>query len=211
MKKRLSPGSPWRPARPLSWLSIRRDSWRSVPSMNRPPACLTSSASSFIAALYSALYLIYVSLALRISSLSVSAKPVASLMRASSMPSFLILAFARYSALPPSIISVPRPAMLVAIVTAPFLPACATISASRSWFFAFSTSCFMPFFLSIEERSSDFSIVIVPTSTGWPLAWHSSIWRITALYLPSSFLYTWSSWSILAIGLLVGISITSSA
>ena len=37
------------------------------------------------------------------------------------------------SALPPSWISVPRPAMLVAIVTAPGLPACAMIAASCSW------------------------------------------------------------------------------
>ena len=31
-KKRLSPGSPWRPERPRSWLSMRRLSWRSLPS-----------------------------------------------------------------------------------------------------------------------------------------------------------------------------------
>ena len=31
-KKRDSPGSPWRPERPRSWLSMRRDSWRSVPT-----------------------------------------------------------------------------------------------------------------------------------------------------------------------------------
>jgi len=29
-------GSPWRPERPRSWLSMRRDSWRSVPMMCRP-------------------------------------------------------------------------------------------------------------------------------------------------------------------------------
>ena len=38
------PGSPWRPERPRSWLSMRRLSWRSVPSTNRPPA---ASAFSF--------------------------------------------------------------------------------------------------------------------------------------------------------------------
>ena len=32
------PGSPWRPERPRSWLSMRRLSWRSVPSTNSPPA-----------------------------------------------------------------------------------------------------------------------------------------------------------------------------
>ena len=63
-KKRVSPGSPWRPERPRSWLSMRRDSWRSVPITYRPPASTTPS---------------------------------------------------------PSLMSTPRPAMLVAIVTAPVL------------------------------------------------------------------------------------------
>ena len=48
------------------------------------------------------------------------------------------------SLLPPSMMSVPRPAMFVATVTAPLRPACATICASRSWCFALSTSCGMP-------------------------------------------------------------------
>ena len=48
------------------------------------------------------------------------------------------------SALPPSRMSVPRPAMLVAIVTLPLRPACATISASCAWYFALSTTCLMP-------------------------------------------------------------------
>src|SRR2546425_10497634 len=39
----------------------------------------------------------------------------------------------------PSLMTVPRPAMLVAIVMEPGWPACATISASRSWYLAFST------------------------------------------------------------------------
>ena len=37
-KKRELPGSPWRPERPRSWLSMRRASCRSVPMMCRPPA-----------------------------------------------------------------------------------------------------------------------------------------------------------------------------
>src|SRR6266853_1637929 len=45
------------------------------------------------------------------------------------------------SALPPSRISVPRPAMLVAIVTEPLRPACATNSASCAWYFAINTTC----------------------------------------------------------------------
>ena len=72
------------------------------------------------------------------------------------------------SGLPPSMMSVPRPAMLVATVTAPLRPAWATIAASRSWYFAFSTSCGTPLRLSILDRSSDFSTLVVPTSTGCP-------------------------------------------
>ena len=44
------------------------------------------------------------------------------------------------SGLPPSRMSVPRPAMLVAMVTMPRRPAWATISASRSWNLALSTT-----------------------------------------------------------------------
>ena len=65
--------------------------------------------------------------------------------------------------------SVPRPAMLVEIVTDPLRPACATISASRSCCFAFSTLCFTPRFLSRFASRSEVSIEIVPTSTGWPV------------------------------------------
>ena len=43
-KNWLEPGSPWRPERPRSWLSMRRLSWRSVPRMCRPPAATTSLA-----------------------------------------------------------------------------------------------------------------------------------------------------------------------
>ena len=74
----------------------------------------------------------------------------------------------------------PRPAMLVAMVTAPKRPACATISASRSWYFAFSTTCLMPCFLSRTDRCSDFSIEMVPTSTGRPCRLSSSISLTTA-------------------------------
>ena len=44
-KKRDEPGSPWRPARPRSWLSMRRASWRSVPSTCSPPSSRTRRAS----------------------------------------------------------------------------------------------------------------------------------------------------------------------
>ena len=80
----------------------------------------------------------------------------------------------------PRMMSVPRPAMLVAMVTAPKRPAWATISASRSWYFAFSTTCLMPAFLSREDRCSDFSMEMVPTSTGRPESCSSSISLTTA-------------------------------
>ncbi len=72
------------------------------------------------------------------------------------------------SGLPPSRMSVPRPAMLVAMVTVPRRPAWATISASCAWYLAFSTTCLMPRRLSIAEIFSDFSMLTVPTSTGRP-------------------------------------------
>ena len=120
-----SPGSPWRPARPRSWLSIRRDSWRSVPMIFKPPASRASSSS---------------------------------------------------------LISVPRPAMLVAMVTAPCCPACATISASCSWNFAFNTVCGIPSRFNIPLISSEVSIVMVPTRTGCPFSCAFTTSSTTALY-----------------------------
>ena len=108
-------------------------------------------------------------------------------------------------------ISVPRPAMLVATVTAPNLPAWATISASFSWFLAFSRLCWMPSRASRPLSSSFFSMDTVPTSTGWPLAWQSLICWMTARYLPASVLYTTSWWSWRWLGRLVGISTMSSS
>ena len=70
------------------------------------------------------------------------------------------------SGLPPSMMSVPRPAMFVATVTAPLRPAWAMMAASRSWYLAFRTSCGTPRRLSIVDSSSDFSTLVVPTSTG---------------------------------------------
>ncbi len=59
--------------------------------------------------------------------------------------------------------------MLVAMVTAPLRPACATIAASRSWYLAFRTTCgTLGGRLSSFESISLFSIETVPTSTGWP-------------------------------------------
>ena len=62
----------------------------------------------------------------------------------------------------------PRPAMLVAMVTAPARPACATMCASCSWNLALSTLCLMPRLVSRRASFSEFSIEIVPTRHGWP-------------------------------------------
>ena len=53
-KYRVEPGSPWRPARPRSWLSTRRDSWRSVPTTCKPPSACTSAFSAVVTTLNSA-------------------------------------------------------------------------------------------------------------------------------------------------------------
>ena len=70
--------------------------------------------------------------------------------------------------------------MLVATVTAPGRPARATIMASFSWYFALSTSCGMPLRSSIEDSSSDFSTLAVPTSTGCPASTRSAMSSTTA-------------------------------
>ena len=70
----------------------------------------------------------------------------------------------------PSLISVPRPAMLVAMVTAPAIPASATTWASRECCLALSTLCGIFFCLSMRLSSSLTSTDVVPTSTGLPAA-----------------------------------------
>mmetsp|Transcript_11138 Transcript_11138/g.39419 ORF Transcript_11138/g.39419 Transcript_11138/m.39419 type:complete len:284 (+) Transcript_11138:3-854(+) len=74
------------------------------------------------------------------------------------------------SALPPSRMSVPRPAMLVAMVTALTRPACEMISDSRSATsgLAFRTRCLMPSLESSSLTSAESSMEVVPTSTGRP-------------------------------------------
>ena len=49
-----APGSPWRPERPRSWLSMRRLSCRSLPITNSPPASRTISRAASISARISA-------------------------------------------------------------------------------------------------------------------------------------------------------------
>ena len=58
--------------------------------------------------------------------------------------------------------------MLVAIVIEPFCPAPATISASRWWYLAFSTSCLRPRRLSCRDSVSETSTVTVPIRIGQP-------------------------------------------
>ncbi len=86
------------------------------------------------------------------------------------------------SRLPPSLMSVPRPAMLVAMVMAPGAPAWLTIIASCSWKRAFSTACGTFLRLSRSLMISLFSMLVVPTSTGWPRVRASSISVATASY-----------------------------
>ena len=62
--------------------------------------------------------------------------------------------------------SVPRPAMFVAIVTAPGSPASPIINDSRSCCFAFNTSCATPPRRNMSDSRSDASTDAVPTKTG---------------------------------------------
>ena len=160
------PGSPWRPERPRNWLSIRRLSWRSVPTIYKPPAAKTfslSAATSF---------------------------SICSFMEATnsgdSWPVSFSLSF--ISGLPPSWISVPRPAIFVAMVIAPETPACATMAASLSWWRAFNTSNLTSgaAWCSSSATISDFSTEVVPTRTGWPRRWQSNMVLIIALYFSFS-------------------------
>ena len=94
MKKWDEPGSPWRAQRPRNWRSMRRDSCRSVPMTHNPWGCSTRNLRSVVPS-----YL-------------------ASKGRFDLMTSRGIVMTPS-----PSLMSVPRPAMLVAIVIAPLWPA----------------------------------------------------------------------------------------
>ena len=87
----------------------------------------------------------------------------------------------------------PRPAMFVAIVTAPERPAWATISASFSWNLAFRTLCLTPRRFSMPPSISETSTLIVPTRTGRPFSCSSTISSMTAFHLPDGFAYTRSA------------------
>ena len=78
--------------------------------------------------------------------------------------------------------SVPRPAIFVAIVTALIFPASAIIFASFSCCFALRILCLIFFVFKKDEIFSDFSMLVVPTKTGCPFLLHSIILFVIALY-----------------------------
>mmetsp|Transcript_32301 Transcript_32301/g.51720 ORF Transcript_32301/g.51720 Transcript_32301/m.51720 type:complete len:222 (+) Transcript_32301:121-786(+) len=124
-----------------------------------------------------------------------------------------ILSLAMNSALPPSRMSVPRPAMFVAIVTDPARPDCATISASRSTFsgLALSSSYLMPSSSRSAAICSERSTLVVPTRTGRPFLCMRAISRRTAFHLPLSLLNTTSCASSRRTSRLVGTTCTDSS
>ena len=116
--------------------------------------------------------------------------------------------FARYSGLPPRRISVPLPAIFVAIVTAPTRPAWAIIYASFWWCLAFNTLCFTPTCFKSADINSDFSILMVPTKTGRPILDIFTISSTTSLYFVTCLLKIASGSLFLISGLFVGIAVT---
>ena len=78
--------------------------------------------------------------------------------------------------------SVPRPAIFVAIVTTPGFPASATISASFLCIFALSTLCLTFRIFNILLNNSEISTDVVPINTGLPSFENSLTFSITALY-----------------------------
>ena len=109
-----------------------------------------------------------------------------------------------------SLMSVPRPAMLVAMVTVPGRPASATMSASFWCSLAFSTWCGILRMFSVRLSSSEISTEVVPTSTGRPALRSFSISSMTALYFSRLVLNTKSLRSSRLAATLVGITVTSS-
>mmetsp|Transcript_7628 Transcript_7628/g.26847 ORF Transcript_7628/g.26847 Transcript_7628/m.26847 type:complete len:215 (-) Transcript_7628:1235-1879(-) len=129
---------------------------------------------------------------------------------------------ARLLALPPSTMSVPRPAMFVAMVTAPRRPACATVSASclAYWGLAFSRLCCTPTMslpcLSFQTKPASMrlsislcSTLVVPTRMGFPSQWQSTTNSTMAFHLASCVLNTAVGLSSRIRGLFVGTGTTS--
>ena len=111
---------------------------------------------------------------------------------------------------PPKTISVPRPAIFVAIVTTPGFPAFAITSASLSWCFALSIWWLILDFFKKLDTSSDDSTETVPINTGPLFLVIASTSLINALYFADFVKNTKSLLSFLTIGLFVGITTTSS-
>ena len=191
-----SPGSPWRPERPRSWLSMRRR--------------LVAFGAEHVEAAELA-DLLALGPASRLDRfLAVVEQRETLVARRRSTPSAASSCCASSSALPPRMMSTPRPAMFVATVTAPRRPAWATISASRKCCLAFRTLCVMPRLSNRRESSSDLATDAVPMSIGWPVSLRSTMSSTTALNLASSVLKTRSALSPRTISLLVGIGTTGS-
>ena len=81
---------------------------------------------------------------------------------------------------PPKTMSVPLPAILVAIVTAPNLPASEIIWASPWFCFAFNTLWWIPMVFNFCEIISEASIEIVPIKIGLCFEWKEDISLTTA-------------------------------
>ncbi|SHT05329.1 Uncharacterised protein [Mycobacteroides abscessus subsp. abscessus] len=146
-----------------------------MPSTYSPPASCTSLASVSAASL-------------NFCSVSSQAAWYSSGVSTGSRPCSRRCLSARKSGLPPSTMSVPRPAMLVATVMAPRRPASAMMAASCSWYLALSTLCGTRRLVNCRERYSERSTLVVPMRTGCPFSYRSTTSSTTAMYLASSVL-----------------------
>ena len=161
------PGSPWRPARPRSWLSMRRLSCRSVPMMCRPPIAATSRPSAFISGSYLATVSSQTSLRdLQAGRVERAAVRVVQLLQVGPGHGLGVAAQDDVGAAAghvggdrhradcgrPGRRSRPRGTFVV---------------------LALSSSCLMPCRLSISASFSDFSIDVVPIRIGRPVSWTS--------------------------------------
>jgi hypothetical protein len=104
------------------------------------------------------------------------------------------------SGLPPSTMSVPRPAMLVAMVT--WARASRLLDDLRLARVLLGVQHVVRHLLALEqlEMSSEFSTEVVPTRIGWPLAVRSFTSLMIAWYFSLAVMKTWSFRSFLTIG-----------
>ena len=109
-----------------------------------------------------------------------------------SPPSFTTASWS-FSSAPPSLMSVPRPAICVETVTRPMSPASAMIRASSASFFALSTFTSMSYSRRASANASDSATSWVPTSTGWPVSWMALISSMMARFLSRIVAYTRSA------------------